>query len=174
MPDYTGKAAAGVYVAQGPAGVYVGEAVDCFSRNRQLTIMGVSWGIVREMPGSTLSERRKAECEVADYWASRGWIVVSRNTSSAKRIAVDALRAACTTEEQSRGGTAGGASDKRTLETRQRAGHLGGTARKRNISSERASEIGRQGAHAVWKKMTSSEREEKIKKMRAGRRNARH
>jgi hypothetical protein len=70
----------GIYVAQGPSGVYIGASVDCYGRNEQLTRLGVAWGIVREMPGSTDKERRSAEGEVAEQWAARGWAVVSRNT----------------------------------------------------------------------------------------------
>jgi hypothetical protein len=31
----------GIYVIHGPAGVYVGESVDCFSRNDKLTKLGI-------------------------------------------------------------------------------------------------------------------------------------
>ena len=76
----------GVYVVQGPAGVYVGEAVDCFARNRKINILGIPWGIVRELPGSTRRERIAVERQVADAWEARGFVIVSRNTSAGRRF----------------------------------------------------------------------------------------
>jgi hypothetical protein len=73
---------AGIYIAHGPNGVYVGESSDCFDRNDKLIRLGVPWGIVREMADSTSMERCMAEREVADHWAGRGWSVASRNTSA--------------------------------------------------------------------------------------------
>jgi hypothetical protein len=70
---------AGVYAVNGPAGIYVGEADDCFRRNNFVMKLGLDWGIVLEMPGSTKQERMVAEGETADAWAARGFAVVSRN-----------------------------------------------------------------------------------------------
>jgi hypothetical protein len=72
----------GVYVIPWPYGLYVGSATDCYRRNVDLIARGfVDWAIVREMPGSTHAERMRAETEVADAWAARGWPVITRNTS---------------------------------------------------------------------------------------------
>jgi hypothetical protein len=80
--DRTAGPYGGVYVIPCPFGLYVGQATDCYRRNRDLIERGwVDWAIVREMPGSTHAERLQAETEVADEWASRGWPVITRNTS---------------------------------------------------------------------------------------------
>ena len=71
---------AGVYVACGPDGVYVGQSRRCFHRNAPLTLLGIDWGVVVEMPGSTIGDRFRVEELVAESWASRGFKLVSRNT----------------------------------------------------------------------------------------------
>ncbi|HLA81831.1 MAG TPA: hypothetical protein VJP78_09500 [Thermoleophilia bacterium] len=93
---------AGVYVACGPDGVYVGQSRRCFHRNAPLTLLGIDWGVVVEMPESTSGERFKVEELVAESWAARGFKLVSRNTranraetarSNLKKITPEQLKA---------------------------------------------------------------------------------
>lgn len=76
----------GIYIINGPAGVYVGQSKDCYGRESLIlaTKLGLDWGIVRELPCSmSYQERVSTEMEVAQQWEDRGFVVVSRNTHKA-------------------------------------------------------------------------------------------
>jgi hypothetical protein len=69
----------GVYVVEGPAGIYVGESEDCYARNWEFTRLGIPWRVVKLMPGASRKEREKVERETAEAYRSRGLVVVSKH-----------------------------------------------------------------------------------------------
>jgi hypothetical protein len=81
---------AGVYVVQHattPMTIYVGESEDCMRRNRQLHHLGLEWGIVCEMPGSTVTDRQMVEAKTAISWEARGYRLLSWYKGRRKRPA---------------------------------------------------------------------------------------
>lgn len=75
----------GVYLVEGPLGIYVGESVNCDGRNGQATKLGWPWHVVHDLAGDTPKEERmKAERMVADALEEQGFVVVSRNTTQAQ------------------------------------------------------------------------------------------
>jgi hypothetical protein len=69
---------AGVYVINGPNGVYVGQSTDCWSRGtlHLAVLLGLDCGVIREEPIDW--KRLKAERDVMQVFKLKGMNVVSQ------------------------------------------------------------------------------------------------
>lgn len=79
---------AGVYAILGHDNkVYIGESAFCWWRNTLVMAakLGLSCGIIRELPGSSMRDRRRHERAVAELFASRGFTIVSEHGNAPKR-----------------------------------------------------------------------------------------
>lgn len=97
MPNKIAGPCGGVYVARHATEartIWVGEAADCFKRNQHLTRLGIEWGVVREMPGSSKKQRTAAEATISEVWVARGFVLCSNYAGGWKGPAAEILREA--------------------------------------------------------------------------------
>ena len=75
------NAVRGVYVINGPAGVYVGESYDCWNRLTLDTAvrLGLDCGVIRELPSASTAQRVQVETEIANMFRSKGFTIISRH-----------------------------------------------------------------------------------------------